>query len=314
MPRVKGVSPELREAVESIKSFCEKRSISCTHAEDMPFTQSVLVHGNDDLISTLSGYMSAMLEDKPVNMIVVPAEDRLKPTAFLFQDRIVENQYNFPTSAAARKQSQFPKSLGQGKTFGGREFPSKVGRKKKQDEDVGFKGKTINERVDGIFSMVSHDVLGVRDGAGFQPPTDDVTQTLNSLRAGEIASCLQYELFSVTVPSLHMAGLEDLFNEHEQAERTHAKQLAQRIHEIGGSPIAELSRLASLAPYQVQDASTAEEMIAILREQEEIAIESYKKAIQEVGQSDPVTRRLLEDILGDEEEHRSDMASMLEEV
>ncbi len=309
MKRSKGVSSDLLEAVAAAKTFCDKEAIPYTHCDDLPFTQSVEIIAKDGGAG-LRGYMSAVLEGKPVDMIVVPG-NKSKST-FLFQDRIVENQYNFPTSAAARKQSQFPKSLGKSKTFGGREFPPKT-----KNEDAGFRDRPLCERMDGFFAMVSHDVLGVRDGAGFEAPSIDNSgsiKTLNALRAGEVVSFLQYELFGVTVPSLHMAGLEELFQEHEDAERSHGRKLAQRIHEIGGSPVSDLSHLSSIAPYQVQEASTAEEMIAILREQEEIAIESYKKAIQEVAEDDPVTRRLLEDILAEEEEHASDMRSMLGEV
>ncbi len=311
MRRSKGVSSDLLEAVAAAKSFCDKEGIQYSHCDDLPFTQSVEISSRDG--AGLKGYMSAVLEGKPVDMIVV-SNDKSKST-FLFQERIVENQYNFPTSAAARKQSQFPKSLGKGKTFGGKEFPPT--KTKTKNEDVEFRDRPLLERMDGFFAMVSNDVLGVRDGAGFEPPSVDSNgsvKTLNALRAGEVVSCLQYELFGVTVPSLHMAGLEELFQEHEDAERSHGRKLAQRIHEIGGSPVSDLNHLASIAPYQVQEASTAEEMIAILREQEEIAIESYKKAIQEVAEDDPVTRRLLEDILAEEEEHASDMRSMLGEV
>jgi bacterioferritin len=312
MTRAKGVSSDLRDAVAAAKAFCEQRNIECSHSEDMPFVQAIEIRSVDEWVAGLGGYMTAVLEDKPVDMIVVPPSDRMKPTTFLFQDRIVENQYNFPTSAAARKQSQFPKSLGQSKTFGGVEFPSRAAKKRKDDA---FKGKSIRENMDGIFTMVSHQVLGVRDGSGNAEPSQDVTiQTLNRLRAGEVTAFLQYELFSVVVPSMYMAGLEQIFSEHEEHERKHAKMLSQRIHELGGTPVADLSHLASMAPYQVREATTAAEMVSVLREQEEIAIEGYKKAIQEVSPSDPVTRRLLEDILSEEEEHRADMASMLEEV
>jgi bacterioferritin len=45
---------------------------------------------------------------------------------------------------------------------------------------------------------------------------------------------------------------------------------------------------------------------------ERVAVESYRQMIALVGDKDPTTRRLLEDILGDEEEHADELADMLE--
>lgn len=44
---------------------------------------------------------------------------------------------------------------------------------------------------------------------------------------------------------------------------------------------------------------------------ERIAIDSYKEIIQYLGDHDPTTRRMLEDILAVEEEHADDMANLL---
>ncbi|MFN7643507.1 MAG: bacterioferritin [Burkholderiales bacterium] len=47
---------------------------------------------------------------------------------------------------------------------------------------------------------------------------------------------------------------------------------------------------------------------------ERIAIESYREMIRFVGEHDPTTRRMLEDVLADEEEHADDMSSLLKRV
>ena len=44
---------------------------------------------------------------------------------------------------------------------------------------------------------------------------------------------------------------------------------------------------------------------------ERIAIESYRELILYVGERDPTTRRLLEDILTAEEEHAEDLATLM---
>lgn len=134
---------------------------------------------------------------------------------------------------------------------------------------------------------------------------------LNELRAAEIVAALQYEIYSITVPSLHMQGLEDLFEEHEEEERKHAKKIAQRIHELDGEPVADPVEISKLSPYQISYDVAPEAMVKTLLEQERIGLDSYRKAI-EMAKDDPATRLMLEEILRDEEEHTADMKSMLE--
>ena len=46
---------------------------------------------------------------------------------------------------------------------------------------------------------------------------------------------------------------------------------------------------------------------------ERVAVEVYRQMTALIGDKDPTTRRMLEDILSDEEEHAEDMADLLEE-
>jgi bacterioferritin len=45
---------------------------------------------------------------------------------------------------------------------------------------------------------------------------------------------------------------------------------------------------------------------------ERIAIDSYKEMVNYLGQQDPTSRRLMEEILAKEEEHAEDLVSLLE--
>jgi len=47
---------------------------------------------------------------------------------------------------------------------------------------------------------------------------------------------------------------------------------------------------------------------------ERIAIESYSDIVRFLGDNDPTSRRLMEEILAKEEEHADDMASLLDRV
>jgi bacterioferritin len=45
---------------------------------------------------------------------------------------------------------------------------------------------------------------------------------------------------------------------------------------------------------------------------ERIAIDSYREIARYLGDQDPTSRRIMEDILAQEEEHADDMAGLLE--
>jgi bacterioferritin len=47
---------------------------------------------------------------------------------------------------------------------------------------------------------------------------------------------------------------------------------------------------------------------------ERIAIESYREMIDFLGQRDPTSRRMLESILAQEEEHAEDLVDLLEDL
>ena len=47
---------------------------------------------------------------------------------------------------------------------------------------------------------------------------------------------------------------------------------------------------------------------------ERIAIDSYREMVTYVGTDDPTTRKVLEGILAQEEEHAEDLASLLKEL
>lgn len=59
------------------------------------------------------------------------------------------------------------------------------------------------------------------------------------------------------------------------------------------------------------------DLVDMIREDlvaERIAIESYREIVQWLGDKDPTTRRIMEDILAREEEHAEDLNSMLQDM
>jgi bacterioferritin len=59
------------------------------------------------------------------------------------------------------------------------------------------------------------------------------------------------------------------------------------------------------------EGKTLEDMIKEDLVAERVAIDSYRGMIDYIGNDDPTTRRMLEEIQAKEEEHAEDMASLL---
>jgi len=110
---------------------------------------------------------------------------------------------------------------------------------------------------------------------------------------------------------IHAEPVSAEFAEHAQEEQEHAERLAARITQLGGEPNynPEGLRTRSHSEYVVRAS-----LVDMIRENliaERIAIDSYSQMIRYVGDGDPTTRRLLEDILAKEEEHAEDLADLL---
>ena len=58
--------------------------------------------------------------------------------------------------------------------------------------------------------------------------------------------------------------------------------------------------------------TTLREMIEEDLVAERVAIDSYNEMIQYIGDTDPTTRRMLEEILAVEEEHADDLRNLIE--
>ena len=100
---------------------------------------------------------------------------------------------------------------------------------------------------------------------------------------------------------------------HADEELSHADLIAERIVQLGGEPdfAPETLRGRSHAEY-----SPVTSLVDMVRENlvaERIAIDSYRGLIEYIGDHDPTTRRMVEGILGVEEEHANELLDLLED-
>ena len=104
------------------------------------------------------------------------------------------------------------------------------------------------------------------------------------------------------------------FLEHANEEQQHADRIAERIVQLGGEPNFSPDGLASRSHSEYVPGDTLVDMIKEDLVAERIAIDSYREIIQYLGDKDPTTRRMMEEILASEEDHADDMADLLQDL
>ncbi len=84
--------------------------------------------------------------------------------------------------------------------------------------------------------------------------------------------------------------------------------------QLGGEPEFNPDLLSKNSHAQYVAGKTLKEMVYEDLVAERIAVDSYREIIQYIGDEDPTTRRIFEDILAQEEEHADDMADILKDL
>ncbi|MEW9904956.1 ferritin-like domain-containing protein [Pseudomonas putida] len=146
---------------------------------------------------------------------------------------------------------------------------------------------------------------------GYSADRDKILTLLNEALATELVCALRYKRHYFMASGIKASVAADEFLEHATQEAEHADRLAERIVQLGGEPDFNPDNLSKRSHAQYVAGSTLKEMVLEDLVAERIAIDSYREIIQYIGEKDPTTRRIFEDILAQEEEHADDMADLL---
>ncbi|MFE3200518.1 ferritin-like domain-containing protein [Embleya sp. NPDC055664] len=148
--------------------------------------------------------------------------------------------------------------------------------------------------------------------AAYGADLERVVEVLNTALATEIVCVLRYRQHHFAAKGVHGETVAEEFLVHSNEEQEHADKLAARITQLGGVPDFDPSTAAGRAHSQYETSSDLTEMIRENLVAERIAIQAYTEIIGWLGDGDPTTRRVIEDILSVEEEHADDMLGFLE--
>lgn len=155
----------------------------------------------------------------------------------------------------------------------------------------------------------------ILDGAVTKDYPLDLEQAyahLNKALATEIMCVMRYRHHQIIAKGIDRPQVAAEFAEHADDEQRHMMMIAERINQLGGNP--------DFNPGTVLQRTATEygkgtDLIKLIEEDlvaERIAIMVYRELINWFGTGDPTTRRMLEDILKDEEDHADDLADILQ--
>ncbi|MFV3412776.1 ferritin-like domain-containing protein [Pseudomonas nitroreducens] len=157
----------------------------------------------------------------------------------------------------------------------------------------------------------------IEEGAvteGYQADRQTVLRLLNEALATELVCYLRYKRHYFMATGLKASVAAAEFLEHAGQELQHADQLAERIMQLGGEPDFNPNGLTQRSHAEYVAGANLREMVTENLVAERIAIDSYREIIVYLGDADPTTRRLFEEILAQEEEHADDMADILQDL
>ena len=139
-----------------------------------------------------------------------------------------------------------------------------------------------------------------------------VLSILNDSLATELVCVLRYKAHYYGAKGLDAEPIAAEFLEHANEEQVHADRLADRINQLGGTPEMNPDTFMARSHTEYNTPDALRDMITEDLVAERIVIQAYTEIIAWLGHGDPTTRRILEEILADEEEHADDMLTLLE--
>jgi bacterioferritin len=141
-------------------------------------------------------------------------------------------------------------------------------------------------------------------------------ELLNKAYADEWLAHYQYWIGAKIVKGPMRGVAVSELEEHAQEEYEHANMLAERIIQLGGTPLLNPKGWYEETNCGYDDPldPSVQKIIEQNLEGERCAIDVYNELIKTIRNKDDVTQKLIVDILEDELEHEEDLQSILEDI
>jgi bacterioferritin len=147
----------------------------------------------------------------------------------------------------------------------------------------------------------------------YGPWREDIIKLLNGALATEIVCTLRYKRHHFTAKGVASPAIAEEFMVHAKEETAHADLIAERIVQLGGEPDFSPVTLLSRSHADYDESADLQAMIRANLIAERVAIEAYSQMIVLIGDKDSTTRRILESILAQEQEHADELSDWLDD-
>ncbi|NLE91442.1 MAG: ferritin [Elusimicrobia bacterium] len=158
--------------------------------------------------------------------------------------------------------------------------------------------------------------MGTKGKAIVEVDVKKLLEMLNKAYADEWLAYYQYWVGSKVACGRMRGIIAGELAEHAAEELKHAEMLTKRIITLGGTPLLTPEDLLKETNCGY-DAPSDPDTIKLLKQNikgEQCAIETYKKLLDFVKDNDPITYRIILEILEDEVEHEEDLESLLSDM
>ena len=147
--------------------------------------------------------------------------------------------------------------------------------------------------------------------SAYAADVDRVIKVLNEALATELVCVLRYKNHYFMAQGLASESVKSEFAEHAAEEQQHADRLAERIVQLGGEPDLDPETLTERSHSEYKSGKSLTDMLREDLVAERIAIESYREIVEWLHGKDPTSKRMMEEILANEEEHAEEISSLL---
>ncbi len=199
---------------------------------------------------------------------------------------------------------------------GGEPAPKSAAPKSTQPADKGQKDQPQHiEGMTDVHTLRERARKSIEDGAiteSYSADRKKVIKLLNEALATEWVCVLRYYRHYFMASGMLADSVKAEFLEHAQQEMAHANKIAERIVQLGGEPDLNPDTLTARSHAEYKPGQDLRDMVKENLIAERIAIDSYREMINYIGDKDTTTKRILEFVLSQEEEHADDMADLLD--
>ena len=155
----------------------------------------------------------------------------------------------------------------------------------------------------------------IEEGAitpAYGPWREDIIQLLNDSLATELVCIMRYKRHHFTAKGLASPAIAEEFLVHANEETEHADMIAERIVQLGGEPDFNPASLLQRSHADYDESKDLKSMIRANLVAERVAIEAYTQMAKLIGDKDSTTRRIVEHILSQEQEHAEELSDWLD--